>query len=77
MFGFIRKQRNVTKMVCYPKLPFSFMSAEIKSKLILVTKCYSLDRHAFLGLFKKQSTYKVYMSCTSFSDLGVSSATIC
>ena len=50
MFGLTSKQRNVTKMVCYPKLPFSFMSAEIKSKLILVTKCYSLDRHAFLGL---------------------------
>ena len=50
MFGLTSKQRNVTKMVCYSKLPFSFMSAEIKPKLILVTKCYSLDRHAFLGL---------------------------
>ena len=68
MFGLTSKQRNVTKMVCYSKLPFSFMSAEIKPKLILVTKCYSLDRHAFLGLFllKKRKRIRKYLESKSF-----------
>ena len=50
MFGLTSKQRNATKMVCYSELTSSLTSAEIKPILILVTKCYSLDRHAFLGL---------------------------
>ena len=50
MFGLTSKQRNATKMICYSELTSSLTSAEIKPILILVTKCYSLDRHAFLGL---------------------------
>ena len=59
MFGLTSKHRNATKMVCYSELTSSLTSAEIKPILILVTKCYSLDRHAFLGLFELMFDNKV------------------